>query len=544
MRISPHSRPPRTERRGLQQLAGPTALLAAALVALTWSGVHAQDPPAAPAGSAAPAASDAPAKARVTGRVRFAGKVPTPETITPHHDPEVCAKGGPLVDESVIAAADGNLANVVVVLQGVAPEPSPPPASTTLDQRGCRFVPHVQTVTLGTTLQITSSDPVLHNVHAFLGKRTAFNLAIPVAGKIVERKLTEPGILRIRCDSGHTWMSAYIAVVPHRYHAVTTADGAFAIPNVPPGEYRVRAWHEKFGAVEQKVTVTAGDAPPVSLTFKEPSAEEEARPKAPDDQLRDALTSTRTAIEELEARRRADDRDRLAREGAPLFQRYCATCHGRRGDGQGPSARFTSTPPRDFTRGTFKFRMSPVGSPPSLEDLVRTISVGVRGTHMPAWKGKLARTQIETLARYLTTLSDPFWSDVPPSPPLEVPTEPPYDNASVARGQALYTKMQCGTCHGQSGGGDGPAVKTLRDDWGHRVTPVNFTRGEFKGGCCGAIIYRAISTGIGGTPMPSFGGTMSPAERWDLAHYVLSLGQQRPAVEYFFRDPAGRITPP
>ena len=532
MRIWPpsSSRRARTLRRAL-----PIALSTAALVSVTWRAVLAQDPPAG--GEAAPAT------AKLTGRVRFAGKITPPAPITPHHDPEVCAKGGPLVDESLLAADDGGLANVVVVLQGVASEQLPEPTTAALDQRGCRFVPHVRTVTLGSTLQITSSDPVLHNVHAFLGKRTAFNLAIPVAGKVVERKLTEPGILRVRCDSGHTWMSAYIAVVPHRYHAVTAADGSFAIPDVPPGEYRVRAWHEKLGAVEQKVTVTAGESPAISLTFKEPSAEEPAA-KAPDDQLRDALTAARTAIEELEAQRRSDERSRLAREGAPLFQRACATCHGRRGDGKGPSARFTSTPPRDFTRGTYKFRMSPVGAPPSLEDLVRTISVGVRHTHMPAWKGKLTRTQIETLARYLTTLSDSFWSDAPPPPPLEIPAEPAYDGASVARGKALYGKMQCATCHGENGHGDGPAAKALRDDWGNRITPANFARGEFKGGCCGATIYRAISTGLGGTPMPSFGGAMTPAERWDLAHYVLSLGHQRPAVEYFLRDPAGRITPP
>lgn len=248
--------------------------------------------------------------------------------------------------------------------------------------------------------------------------------------------------------------------------------------------------------------------------------------------------------EELGASRRVSVGQWLVFLMVVLFVGPLFTCHGRRGDGRGPSARFTSTPPRDFTRGTYKFRMSPVGAPPSLDDLVRTISVGVRTTHMPAWRGKLTRTQIETLARYLTTLSDAFWSDAPPPPPLDIPAEPAYDGASIARGKALYGKMQCATCHGEGGNGDGPAAKALRDDWGNRITPANFARGELKGGCGGATIYRAISTGLGGTPMPSFGGAMTPAERWDLAHYVLSLGHRRPAVEYLLRDPAGRITPP
>lgn len=490
-----------------------------------------------------PAAPPAPAVGRIVGVARFTGKVEPPAELHAHHDPEVCAKGGPLIDERRLVAADGGLANVVVVLQGMpATAAEPDAAAATLDQRACRFVPHVQAVAQGTPLAITSSDPVLHNVHAFLGKRTAFNLAIPVAGRTVTRKLDEAGILRVRCDSGHTWMSAYVAVVPHRYFAVSAADGTFAIGDVPPGDYKLRAWHEDLGAVEQSVTVAVGADASVSLTFKEPDADQPA-PARPDDELRVALAATRTAVDALAAERRDAERDRLAREGAPLFQKFCATCHGRRGDGQGPSARFTTTPPRDFTRGTYKFRMTPVGAPPTLDDLVRTISVGVRGTHMPAWKGKLTRTQIETLARFLTTRADVFWSDAPPAPRLDIPAEPPYDDAAVARGKELYGKMQCATCHGERGGGDGPAAKALKDDWGHPIRPADFTRGAFKGGCCGATIFRAISTGLGGTPMPSFGAAMTPAERWDLAHYVLSLGHTQPTLDYL-TAPAGRITPP
>ena len=104
--------------------------------------------------------------------------------------------------------------------------------------------------------------------------------------------------------------------------------------------------------------------------------------------------------------------------------------------------------------------------------------------------------------------------------------------------------MQCATCHGAKGEGDGPAAQALVDDWGSSIRPNNFTKGVFKGGCCGAVVFRAISTGLGGTPMPSFGGAMSDDERWDLAHYVLSLGGERPAVDYLLRDPAGRSTPP
>jgi mono/diheme cytochrome c family protein len=492
----------------------------------------------------------------IAGRVVYAGEPPPVAELHASHDPEICGKT-PMRDESLLVS-DGGLANTVVVLQLKAPDASAPLASAaaatpSLDQRGCMFVPHVQSVTLGSKLAIQSSDPVLHNVHAFLGKRTAFNLAIPVAGQVVQRKLDEPGILRIRCDSGHTWMSAYIAVVPHRFHATSAADGSFRIADVPPGDYTLRAWHERLGAVEQKVRVGAGAA--ISLTFRPPDKGPEppadpppaaAPPVAPseDRALAEALQVTRTELQQLDDRRRAGERARLRHEGQPLFGKYCATCHGERGDGKGPSARFTHVPPRDFTRGTYKFRMSPAGAPPSFEDLVRTISVGVRGTHMPGWRGRLTRAQIETLARYLTTLSDVFWTDAAPPPPLVIPPETPYDSASIARGKLLFKTMQCATCHGVEGDGRGPAAATLRDDWGEPIRPADFTAGQLKGGCCGPEIFRAISTGLAGAPMPSFAGATDTQQRWDLAHYVLSLGRHRPAVDYLFRDPAGRMTPP
>lgn len=490
----------------------------------------------------------------IVGRARVAGPVSPPQPLAASHDAHAC--GGEVPDESLLATADGGLANVIVVLQGVPSANAKPPVTTAatprLDQQRCRFTPHVQAVPLGSTLTIESSDPVLHNVHAYLGKRTAFNLAMPVAQRPVARRLDEAGILRIRCDSGHTWMSAYIAVVPHRYFAVTAADGSFRIPAIPPGSYKLRAWHERLGAVEQQVTVGASGDATTSLTFPLPTTAPPPQPQPPQSApaaataeapLHDALAITRSDVQELAAKQRADERARFYREGRPLFVKYCATCHGRGGDGSGPSAQFTTTPPRDLTRGTVKFRMTAAGAPATFDDLVRTISVGVRFTHMPAWQGRLSQRDIAALARFVMSLGDAYWSDAPAAPTIVIPPEPAFDATSIARGQTLYARMQCATCHGQRGAGDGPAVKGLRDDWGRPVKPADFTSGQIKGGCCGAPIFRAITTGLAGTPMPSFGSAMTDAERWDLAHYVLSLGKRRPAVDYLFRDPAGRIGP-
>lgn len=499
-----------------------------------------RSPPAAPTSTSARS---------ITGRVQFSGTVPTPVPVHVHADPDVCGKGGAVVDESLLVSGDGGLANAFVVLQGISPElaATPPPApapAPRLDQKSCTFVPHAQSVTQGAQLAIQSSDAILHNIHAFLGKRTVFNLAIPVANKVVTRRLDDTGIIRVRCDSGHTWMSAYIAVVPHRFHATTARDGTFEIASVPPGSYTLRAWHERLGAVEQRVEVAADADARVSLTFKAPEEDRAGKPPVPPEPtLGDALVATRTAIQQVDDRRRVEQRARWAADGRRLFEKFCATCHGQGGEGNGPSSRFTTTPPRDFTRGTYRFRMTPAGIPPSEDDLIRTISLGVRGTHMPAWRGALTRSQIATLARYLMTLSDAFWTEAAPQPPLDIPAEPAYDVRSVERGKALFAKMSCATCHGIAGDGNGPAAKTLKDDWGHPIQAADFTAGAFKGGCCGAAVYRAISTGLAGTPMPAFGGAMTPAERWDLVHYIMSLGRRRPAIDYLLA-PDGRITPP
>jgi mono/diheme cytochrome c family protein len=227
-----------------------------------------------------------------------------------------------------------------------------------------------------------------------------------------------------------------------------------------------------------------------------------------------------------------------------VYRRHCATCHGVRGDGEGTEARFLEIPPRDFTRGEYEFRTTATGKPARAEDIYRTITVGVPGTHMPAWGKLLSREERKLLTRYLMALSPRFWRRLEVADALEFPEEPVNDAASVATGNALYVKMQCAQCHGARGRGDGPSQKTLKDDWGHRLRAWNFTKGYFQGGRGAAVVFRAISTGLSGTPMPSYVDQLTPEECWHLAHYVLSLAGERGAAAYLFSDPAGRQQQP
>lgn len=212
--------------------------------------------------------------------------------------------------------------------------------------------------------------------------------------------------------------------------------------------------------------------------------------------------------------------------GKPAYERYCLSCHGVRGDGHGVSAPYLNPRPRDFTQGVFKWRSTPTGTLPLDDDLFRTIRGGLYNTNMPRWSA-LTEGQIRDLIAYVEHFSPLFASD-PRGAPIAIPSEPPADKDSAARGKQAYSDMGCANCHGTDGHGDGPAAKWpgLADDWGYHIQPYDFAAGHLKCGAQTRDIYRVVMTGLSGTPMPSFADSMTPAQAWDLARYIQSLADQ------------------
>lgn len=201
----------------------------------------------------------------ISGVVKAPGaKPPAPVKVT--KDVAICkATHQP---ETFVLGNDGALANAVVYLKDIsAGKPLEKSATAKLDQKGCTFVPHVSVVPVGGQISIHNSDNVLHNVHAFLGSDTLFNLALPIPGMQIPQTMKKPGVVSVKCDAGHTWMAATIHVVEHPYYAVTDAAGKFELKDVPAGTYTLVAWHESLGTQEQKVTVAAGKPAAVSFTF-------------------------------------------------------------------------------------------------------------------------------------------------------------------------------------------------------------------------------------------------------------------------------------
>jgi cytochrome c oxidase cbb3-type subunit 2 len=215
-----------------------------------------------------------------------------------------------------------------------------------------------------------------------------------------------------------------------------------------------------------------------------------------------------------------ESQDLLAR-GREVYQQRCVGCHGVKGDGNGVAATFLFPRPRDFTVGVFKFRTTPSGSLPTDGDLFRTLTRGVRWTAMPTWHEIPDKDRLAVIT-YIKTFST-RWKEEKPEPPLLIAAPPQSTPELLARGKELFQKAKCWECHGHEGRGDGPSANQLKDAFDLPIRPADFTKGQFKGGASVADIFRTMTLGLDGTPMPSYADSMTEPERWAISYYVLSF---------------------
>ncbi len=183
----------------------------------------------------------------------------------------------PLPDEKVVVK-NGGLENVVIYLKDAPPSTttarltspkSATPAPAVLDQINCAYVPHVIALRTGQTLTIKSSENLFHNVHTLAENNPGSNFSMTQPGsRDVVFKNAE--IFRVKCDV-HPWMSAHIAVFDHPFFAVSANGGKFQIDNLPAGPQTLVAWHERFGEIEQTITVTADQTREITFNFQPPN---------------------------------------------------------------------------------------------------------------------------------------------------------------------------------------------------------------------------------------------------------------------------------
>ncbi|HEX4404596.1 MAG TPA: carboxypeptidase regulatory-like domain-containing protein [Polyangia bacterium] len=213
-------------------------------------------------------ASRSLAAGSIEGTIKIDGAAPTPSAHAVLKDAGVCGKEAP--NEAVVVGKKGGLRNVVVFVQDAHFAGAlAPVANAALDQRQCRYFPHVQALTVGTPLALMNNDAILHNVHANDAGMTVFNVAMPIKGQKLPIPMRKPGLMKLQCDAGHTWMNGWIYVFDHPFFAVTDDKGAFTIKDVPPGAYTVELWHEpadgQGAGVRTTARVTVGDGKPAKL---------------------------------------------------------------------------------------------------------------------------------------------------------------------------------------------------------------------------------------------------------------------------------------
>lgn len=234
-------------------------------------------------------------------------------------------------------------------------------------------------------------------------------------------------------------------------------------------------------------------------------------------------------------------------QGARAYELYCRACHGDKGDGKGPSSKGLRPPPRDFTLGVFKFGAVPAGTLPRDDDLERIVRSGLHGTAMLAWDG-VPQTQLQEIIQFVKTFS-PRWKDEEPGEKI-VLTEDSWKGREadgIARGRKVYHGLaRCQNCHpayaskafvyeatkeltgtGATDSRQDPYGSELKDsDFGVKLLPPDFTHTELR-----SIrddhqiedLYRVIASGVGGTAMPTWHGSLPEEDIWSIVHFVSSL---------------------
>ena len=227
--------------------------------------------------NSAAAAADAPPQTpidpatagQIVGLALFEGEPPAPVRVIMN---PVCAQtnGQPAFREDVVVNGNKTLRNVFVyVKQGLDNRHFDVPAQpAVLDQKGCRFQPHVLGLMAGQKLEVKNSDNLSHNVHAMARQNREWNESLPASATELVDRFAHPEIMiALRCNI-HKWMNAYVGVVSNPFFAVTDDKGGFTLKGLPPGNYTVEAWQEKLGVQDLQVTVRPKEVKMIQFKFK------------------------------------------------------------------------------------------------------------------------------------------------------------------------------------------------------------------------------------------------------------------------------------
>jgi len=211
--------------------------------------------------------ADSMGTATVSGKIAFDGDAPVMPVIDMSSDPKCLTDG--TTEESVVVN-DGGLANCIIsVTKGLdGYEFGDGSGKVMVDQKGCKYIPHVVAMQAGQTISISNSDDTVHNVHSYSKRNQAFNQAQPAGAAAIEKEMgRKDKMFPVKCDM-HSWMNCHVAVFDHPFFTTSDASGNFTLPKLPAGTYTVTAEHETLGKQEVSVTVADGATATAAMTFK------------------------------------------------------------------------------------------------------------------------------------------------------------------------------------------------------------------------------------------------------------------------------------
>lgn len=215
---------------------------------------------------------DASTTGTITVGVRVDGTVPAMETLRMGSFAECTSQHQGAVPVGDMLVQDGNVQNAFVYIKdGLGDRVfATPTEKVVIDQKGCLYAPRVAGAMVDQPIEFLNSDSTLHNVHGMPKLSSPWNVALPRQGSERTIAVTKPEVMiSVRCDL-HPWMQGWLGVLDHPYFGVTPADGKVTLSNVPPGEYTIGVWHERFGTKEQKVTLAAKGSESTTVTLAAP----------------------------------------------------------------------------------------------------------------------------------------------------------------------------------------------------------------------------------------------------------------------------------
>ena len=204
----------------------------------------------------------------ISGKVTYTGTPVKQKPIDMSKEPS-CAKqhATPVTTETVVTGAGNTLDNVVVYISQGADDANAPAQAVTFTQKGCQYLPHVIALHTGQELQVANADQTSHNIHPLAKVNREWNKSQPPGSPNISEKFDSPEFISVKCNI-HPWMHGWFVVLKTNHYSISKDGGAFTLPNLPPGKYKVTAWHEDYGTQEQDVTITGSETKSIDFSFK------------------------------------------------------------------------------------------------------------------------------------------------------------------------------------------------------------------------------------------------------------------------------------